>query len=323
MTQSDNIKEFLKYASPRLDYIFNCMEKQALSPAKVVGTLGPIARTGRKVDDLSPSLRNVLRQANISADDITSLQKAYANDLRLARETAARTGKELVLPEVKLKDGWVSGIEDAMTARNSNFYNNINFYKPLQTAGREYATHMGALAADADDAARAAHSAKFIDKFKADFSNDPKIKEILTKHNITADELLGRVANTHLRAGAVDAAADKKNARALQWLFKDMTGKKAQEAGKLINRLGDWFKEHPVATPAIAAGSAAAAAGGIGYGMGSSSGYDDAMENAHAYYSLRERFREEALRAANSSVLSRLANVFGAGELNTLLSGGL
>lgn len=322
MTQSDNIKEFLKYASPRLDYIFNCMEKQALSPTQAAGALRQIVRTGRKVDDLSP-LTNVFREAKITPDEIKSLQKAYANDLRLAQETAARTGKELVLPEVKLKDGWVSGIEDAMTARNSNFYNNVNFYKPLQTAGREYAAHMGTLAADADDAVRAAHSAKFIDKFKADFSNDPKIKELLTKHNITADELLGRVANTHLRAGAVDAAADKKNARALQWLFKDMTGKKAQEAGKWFTRLGDWFKEHPVATPAIAAGSAAAAAGGLGYGMGSSSGYDDAMENAHAYYSLRERFREEALRSANSSVLSRLANVFGAGELNTLLSGGL
>lgn len=320
MTQSDNIKEFLKYASPRLDYIFNCMEKQALSPSTAAGALKQIVRTGRKVDDLSP-LSNVFRKANITPDEIKSLQKAYANDLRLAQETAARTGKELVLPEVKLKDGWVSGIEDAMTARNSNFYNNVNFYKPLQTAGREYAAHMGTLADDVDDATRAAHSAKFIDKFKADFSNDPKVKELLTKHNITADELLGRVANTHLRSGAVDAAADRKNARALQWLFKDMTGKKAQEAGKLINRLGDWFKEHPVATPAIAAGSAAAAAGGLGYSTGSSSGYDEAMENAHAYYSLRERFREEALRAANSSVLSRLANVFGAGELNTLLSG--
>lgn len=33
MTQSDNIKEFLKYASPRLDYIEHCMEKMALQKA--------------------------------------------------------------------------------------------------------------------------------------------------------------------------------------------------------------------------------------------------------------------------------------------------
>lgn len=323
MTRSDNIKEFLKYASPRLDYIFNCMEKQALSPTTAAGTLRQIIRTGRNVDDISTPLRNVFQQANIGMDDIKSLQKAYANDLRAAREAASATGKELVLPEVKLSEGWVKGLEDAMTARNSNFYNNVNFYKPLQTAGREYAAHMGRLAADADDAARAAHSAEFINKFKADFANDSKVQELLKKHNITADELLGRMANTHMRSGAVEAAADRKNARALQWLFKDMTGRKAQTAGKLLDRLGDWFKEHPVATPAIAAGSAAAAAGGIGYGAGSSSGYDDAMENAHAYYTLRERFREEALREANSSVMSRLANVFGAGELNTLLSGGL
>ena len=323
MTQSDNIKEFLKYASPRLDYIFNCMEKQAVSSAKAVETLRQIIRTGRKVEDLGTPLRDVLQKANISPKAIRKAQRAYAKDLYKAQDKALRSGKELVLPEVKLNEGWLSGIDDAMTARNSNFYNNVNFYKPLQTAGRDYAAHMGSLAADADDAARAAHKAKFIDKFKADFSNDPKVQELLTKHNITADELLSRMANTHLRAGAVEAATDRKNARALQWLFKDMTGKNAQSAGKWLNRLGDWFKEHPVATPAIAAGSAAAAAGGLGYGAGSSSGYDDAMESAHAYYTLRERFREDALREANSSVMSRLANVFGAGELNTLLSGGL
>jgi len=33
MTQSDNIVEFLKYASPRLDYIEHCMEKQAIQKA--------------------------------------------------------------------------------------------------------------------------------------------------------------------------------------------------------------------------------------------------------------------------------------------------
>lgn len=322
MTQSDNIKEFLKYASPRLDYIYSCMEKQAVSANAVKNVLRGVIRSGRQIDK-GGKLDDVLRKANISVDDIQKMQTAYADDLKLAQEAAASAGKELVLPEVKLKDEWLSGLDDVMTARNSNFYNNANFYKPLQTAGREYAAHMGTLAADADDAARAAHSAKFIDKFKADFANDSKVQDLLKKHDITPDELLGRMANTHLRPGAVEAATDRKNARALQWLFKDMTGKKAQEAGKWFNRLGDWFKEHPVATPAIAAGSAAAAAGGIGYGSGSSSGYDEAMENAHAYYTLRERFKEEALREANSSVLSRLANVFGAGELNTLLSGGL
>lgn len=35
MTQQ-HIEEFLKYASPRLDYIGHCMEKQALSPAKAL-----------------------------------------------------------------------------------------------------------------------------------------------------------------------------------------------------------------------------------------------------------------------------------------------
>lgn len=312
MTRSDNIKEFLKYASPRLEYINHCMEKQALKPAKMLPVI-------RRYADRLKALRDGAPAIGAETRGVSNYRKSHGSaDAILRRVTDGTMDLDGISDEAILK-----GITDHIGARKDYDYGQL--HKKLFTSeGTKYENFLRGL-----DPKNDLGKAAYLSRFKKDLLANPEIVSEAAKIGVTPEEFVRKLTAYYSSAFR---GTPGENARGLRKLFSELTPAKGSAASDsaaitqargIMDSVGDWTKEHPIATPAIAAGSAAAAAGGIGYGMGSSSGYDDAMENAHAYYTLRERFREDALREANSSVASRLANVFGAGDLNALLSGNL
>jgi hypothetical protein len=82
---------------------------------------------------------------------------------------------------------------------------------------------------------------------------------------------------------------------------------------------GNWFSRHPYWTAGAAAAGGLGAGSLIGYNSGNSTGRSEAAQALQQYYGMRESLQREALREANSSPLSRLANLFGTGELSNLI----
>ena len=81
----------------------------------------------------------------------------------------------------------------------------------------------------------------------------------------------------------------------------------------------NWFSRHPYWTAGAAAAGGLGAGSLIGYNSGNSTGRSEAAQALQQYYGMRESLQREALREANSSPLSRLANLFGTGELSNLI----
>lgn len=93
----------------------------------------------------------------------------------------------------------------------------------------------------------------------------------------------------------------------------------AGQAGSYLDAIRAWAKEHPIATPAIAAGASSAGTGALGYGIGKSNGKKDSSDIMSQYYKMREFINAQRLASANSSFLNRLANVFGGGDLSNMI----
>lgn len=91
------------------------------------------------------------------------------------------------------------------------------------------------------------------------------------------------------------------------------------QAGSYLDAIRAWAKEHPIATPAIAAGASSAGTGALGYGIGKSNGKKDSSDIMSQYYKMREFINAQRLASANSSFLNRLANVFGGGDLSNMI----
>lgn len=227
---SERIKEFLKYASPRLDYIEHCMEKKAISAAT-------IARAAKKAQDLK------WLQSRLSKGKLDRLGGAI---------TRSKAGDTRVL------------------------YTDPN-------------TGLTRMVVDSQDGV----GQKFLIDPKTGAANRV-VRPADPKQGPTADP-------------KPTPKGDKPDGETKGWWDDFSKG------------VGDWAKEHPVLTPAITAGVAAPITGGIGYGIGRDSGFESGSSNAAAYWQMREALRNHQLRGVNSEFLTRLANLFGGGDLSRLI----
>lgn len=306
MTRSDNIKEFLKYASPRLEYIEHCMEKQALKPQPVLSVIKRLRNLDDKTQELYPSLKALseskyLKDLDLATMDPKAQREAVKNALGERRKSKGLT-------KLKPKKGWEP---PASKPKSKEKYEDLFDYG---TAGTDYIAHLKTLGNVSKDAKK-----PYLDNFRSSFVSDPRVTQEATRRGITADALFDEVAKYYASGfrGAPGA-----NARGLRRLFDDATdGKYYNYKSSPFEPVADWAKEHPVATPLIAAGLTNIPTAGISYAIGSNSGEERGVANADAYYRMLMAQQASALQNANGDLLSRLANVFGAGDLNKIIDG--
>lgn len=281
--QSERIKEFLKYASPRLEYIEHCMEKQAAPLPSFFNTVRKFINSGQKLDN---NFRGVVN----------------GSDLRTVLDPKFKLSKDLqeYAPEYNALVEFFGPAAKGSTA--SNIFTQRAGKLPLYDRPLPDARTAGLL--------RAEELAKGV---PVDFSS---LSVFPTKGRQLVDARtagLRRAEELSKRAPKTDATPEPKNApkadadNAKGWWDDFSKG------------VGDWAKEHPVLTPAITAGVAAPLAGGIGYGIGHDSGFESGSSNAAAYWQMREALRNHQLRGVNSEFLTRLANLFGGGDLSRLI----
>lgn len=300
MTRSDNIKEFLKYASPRLDYIDHCMEKQALSAKTVLKALEKFRSldSAKQSEYLGKRLKQIddaLQGKDINAANVESVLNKRRSDLKLEKsKVSSDWTPPSSKPKAKVK------YEDLFDA---------------DKAGIDYGAHLRTLGKNPSKADKET----YINTFKAGFLSDPRVTQEAARRGITAEELFDEAAKYFASGFRGGPGA---NARGLRRLFNDATDDKYYNYTRSpIEPITDWTKEHPVATPFIAAGATSIPTAGISYAIGSSNGEDRGVANADAYYRLLMANQASALQNANGDLLSRLANVFGAGDLNKIIDG--
>lgn len=415
MTQSDNIKEFLKYASPRLDYIEDCMEKRAWQQGlKVVTRAARKAPTqleaGLKrhglpqitpkvglrssyeaawnrypveaAQQLSPEQLRVL---SAQMNNSPQLQSAIAG-LRARGNAATTAGGNNVINfggtdpvRVSAGDDFFKVNPKAPAAKQPahNFNDNpaatygsapegfgvsvpdINHYgflhpnfpptmpKPTFSLSRG-STTMNYAGADVPKVSLSAGDDVFkvnpnATKAPHNFDNGPvnvnfggadpvrvSAGDDVFKVNPKTKKPVHNFDNgpVNVDFGGVDPV----RVSAGDDIFK-MNGKgKANASGKGGSNAsgnaddiddaavaGNWFSRHPYWTAGAAAAGGLGAGSLIGYNSGNSTGRSEAAQALQQYYGMRESLQREALREANSSPLSRLANLFGTGELSNLI----
>lgn len=300
MTQSDNIKEFLKYASPRLEYIDHCMEKQALSPKTILSAVTKFkALSPEKQKLYAGQLKQIddaLKGKKLTEKNVKSVLDKRRSDLKLEKSKVSRDWEPPSTSKPKVKSVKYEDLFDA------------------DKAGTDYLAHIKSLGNASKDARK-----PYIDEFKSRFLADPRVTQEAARRNITPDALFDEVAK-HYASGF--RGAPGANARGLRSLFDDATGGVYyNHTRRTLEPITDWAKEHPVATPLIAAGVTNIPTAGISYAIGSNSGEERGVANADAYYRLLMAQQASALQNANGDLLSRLANVFGAGDLNKIIDG--
>lgn len=298
MTRSDNIKEFLKYASPRLEYIDHCMEKQALSAKTVLSAINKFRALSPERQKLySGQLKQIddaLKGKKLSKSNVESVLKKRRSDLKLEKS--------------KVPSDWSPS---ASKPKEKSKYEDLFDF---DTAGTDYIAHLKTLGNASKDAKK-----PYLDSFRSSFLSDPRVTQEAASRGITADALFDEVAKYYASGFRGTPGA---NARGLRRLFDDATeGKYYNYTRSPLEPITDWAKEHPVATPLIAAGATNIPTAGISYAIGSNSGEERGVANADAYYRMLMAQQASALQNANGDLLSRLANVFGAGDLNKIIDG--
>lgn len=306
MTRSDNIVEFLKYASPRLDYIAHCMEKQAVSPARALRAIKAFrarASTGaidpskyKRLGALSKSVGKLRGKEKNQLNNVAGkLHKKYHDGKyikgdysRVQRRAAAPSFEEAYFNQYGRMPDQDMINASAVPAAKPNFipdnvsktqaFNNALQKLDFEIPGMPRPGTGEMLMRDAPQRAEAARKA-----FLNGTLNQPK-----PGHGI-------------LRPGA-PADAIKEVAEPGMW-----------------DNITAWMKEHPYLT--VGGGVAAGAAGGagVGYGIGNGSGRQEGSQIAQRYYELREALDRQRLQQANGSFLSRLGNLFGTGDLSGLI----
>lgn len=307
MTRSDNIKEFLKYASPRLEYIEHCMEKQALSPQTYLSVIKRLRSVDGKVQELHPSLKALseskyLKDLDLATMDPKDQIKAVGKALKDRRKSKGLT-------ELKPKKGWEppSSKPTPKPEAKEKYADLFDF----NAAGTDFLTHIRTQGRDA--------AKPYADKFKSGFLADSRVIQEAANRGITPEALFDEVAKYYASGfrGAPGA-----NSRGLRGLFDAATdGKYYNYKRSPFEPITDWAKDHPIATPLIAAGITNIPTAGFSYAIGSSNGEDRGVANADAYYRAIMAHQASALQNANGDLLSRLANVFGAGDLNKIIDG--
>lgn len=274
MTQSDNIVEFLSYASPRLDYIEHCMEKQAISAATVIRAAEKarkLARAGGrqskgKLTRLTGSNSRALRNADGS---LAFMYKDPSRNgvYRVIGDSSEGFGQKFLLDP---KTGKVTKTFDG--------YKNLH-HSNLNGAGLPSQPNTYALGPVAPKATNTLGPVA------------PKSTNVSGNIASKSNNAAGNVKTPNNNTAADTAATASTN----------------------------WITRHPYMAlgGGVAAGSAAGA--GIGYGMGNSSGQQTGAATAQRYYELRAALDRQRLRQTNDSFLSRLGNLFGAGDLSNMI----
>lgn len=300
MTQSDNIKEFLKYASPRLEYIDHCMEKQALSAKTVLKAI-------EKFRSLDPGRQALYPGKLKQIDDALNSKKLTEKNVKAV---LGKRRSDLKLEKSKVPSDW-SPSEGTPKEKGVFKYGDLFDF---DTAGTDYTAHLKTLGNASKDAKK-----PYLDNFRSSFLSDPRVTQEAARRGITAEALFDEVAK-HYASGF--RGTPGANARGLRRLFDDATdGKYYNYTRSPFEPIADWAKEHPVATPIIAAGLTNIPTAGVSYALGSNSGEERGVANADAYYRLLMANQASALQNANGDLISRLANVFGAGDLNKIIDG--
>lgn len=301
MTRSDNIKEFLKYASPRLEYIDHCMEKQALSAKTVLSAL-------KKFRALSDE------QQKVYSGQLKQLNKALkGKNLNLNKKNVEsvlnQRSSDLKLNKPKVSRDWTPP-SSGKSKEKAKYEDLFDF----DTAGTDYTAHLKTLGNASKDAKK-----PYLDNFRSSFLSDPRVTQEATRRGITAEALFDEVAKYYASGFRGTPGA---NARGLRRLFDDATdGKYYNYKSSPLEPVTDWAKAHPVATPLIAAGLTNIPTAGISYAIGSNNGEERGIASADEYYRMLMASQASALQNANGDLLSRLANVFGAGDLNKIIDG--
>jgi hypothetical protein len=265
MTQSDNIKEFLKYASPRLDYIEHCMEKIALQKA--------VRRFAGKPGARMFSYKNVAKHAPKGSPGTPG----GTVNARYAKQHAAQSAA--LSEQLMGKKEYAAAVDKLIQAG----------YNPTQAArivqnklakGLKSNKQLGAVPETMEQVRSASGTVRPV-KYKQP------------------------VRNTSTSGKASDAASNAANTA-------------GSEPGMWGN-ITAWAKEHPYLTVGGGVAAGAAAGGGLGYGLGHGAGQQDGAQTAQRYYELRDALDRQRLRQTNDSFLSRLANLFGTGELSNMI----
>ena len=283
MTQSDNIVEFLKYASPRLDYIEHCMEKQALSPTRALQAVKAFrARSSQGLIDPAK-----YKRLGALSDSVGKLRGKEKNQLK---NVAGKLHKKYY--DGKYVKGDYSRVQQRAAAPNwvDDYFAQYGrmpdqFDAPVVPAAKPKVSPNQFNWASGSNAVN----------FGGGTPSSPV--------SLAAGDDFLKIAPN---AGKVPAEAAKEVAEA------------ASEPG-MWNNITAWMKEHPYLT--VGGGVAAGAAGGagLGYGIGNGSGRQEGSQIAQRYYELREALDRQRLQRANDSFLSRLGNLFGTGDLSGLI----
>ena len=295
MTRSDKIIEFLKYASPRLDYIEHCMEKQALSPTKALQAIKAF-RARASTGAIDPSKYKRLGALSKSVGKLRGKEKNQLNNV------AGKLHKKYY--DGKYVKGDYSRVQQRAAAPSvEEAYFNQYGYMPDQDM----------INASVVPAAKPKVNVPMV-------GNDiPGMPRPGTGEMIMRDAPQRAEAARHaflngtlnqpkpgqgiLRPGA-PADAIKEVAASEPGMWDNITA---------------WMKEHPYLTAGGGLAAGAAGGAGVGYGVGSSSGKQEGSQIAQRYYELREALDRQLLQRTNDSFLSRLGNLFGAGDLSNLI----
>lgn len=288
MTQSDNIVEFLKYASPRLDCIEHCMEKQALSA-------GLLARAAFKARQLgkSPARLKRLMGANTRAIQRPDGSMAFMyqdtkipNLYRMVGDDASGFGQKFLLD---VRKGKVRSVQQTFGGYRNPHHSNLN----------------GTVLPSQQSTAIVPYQPAPTSTALAPVRPTPTV-------------------NVPPAAPAAPAAAAKTTGEAAK--ATDEVAKATGEAAKVTDEaantvgssIGSWMGRHPYLTIGAGVGLGAGGAA-VGYNSGSSTGREEAAKALQLYYAMRESMQRQNLQSANSSFLSRLANLFGTGELSNMI----
>ena len=368
MTQQ-HIEEFLKYASPRLDYIGHCMEKQALM--RIVRAAKKMPKLDRKNVDRAIDIGDQLSQEMYGVADITK----HMNVPRINREAAIDVMSDLIpnyseaFNSIKKRYPQFSDKQIERFIRNgrlasmkagknpvymypsmaSTSYTYAHFWRPEAIkklfdfspqpppVAKSYPIAIRSTNAVEGSKATKGNStvgnriAAGLDESDVEIypPNSPEAKAWRNKYKkqapVTEAEVVDAApvnANTAKVTREISNGLASRDNTAIVPVKDSVKQPKGQKTPSTDTEdTANWFKMHPYLTAAGTTAGGSALGTGLGYALGHSSGSEEATKKLHTYYAINEALRRNALRRANSDILARLANIFGAGELNDLIVG--
>ena len=364
MTQSDNIKEFLKYASPRLDYIEHCMEKQALRTiarqvkkmpkfeqkrvARAIGNNNIVARELDNVSDITKHMnmpsanrkygREVMRDLIPNYDEaFQSIKKNYPQFSDKQIDRFIRNGR-LASMKANLNPDYMYPSAARVSHMNSHFWRPeatkqlFDFSPQPPPSAKSYPLALtqqnknNLLPAPASNRPKptTGRTAEYADvemyppnspEAKA-FRKNKKAPEPVNAEVIDVGP--GSASTVNIDVDAANALSNKAK-HELAPKVSDAVDKTAKDAPSWMSNVKDWMSAHPYLTVGGGIGAGLVGGAGLGYGLGHGAGQQDGAQIAQRYYQMMMALDRARMRNVNDSFLSRLANLFGTGELSNMI----